>query len=84
MIVIKRERNILTIKRNEGYDMALDQNGYTVCLACRRKKFISDLTTCSGCGRYVCRSCSKKLSFLEGDYCPKCHERFKKANGGKG
>lgn len=67
-----------------GADMALDQNGYGTCLACRRKKFISDLTTCSGCGKYVCNSCAKTLSFLEGDFCPRCHERFKKANGGKG
>ncbi len=39
----------------------LDENGYALCVSCKRKFFIKDLEQCAMCDRWLCRSCGTYL-----------------------
>ncbi len=61
----------------------LNEEGYAMCISCRRKKFVSDLEPCQICGRFVCKSCYKVLRNSSFKYvCKKCVSNLKTPNNG--
>lgn len=59
----------------------LDENGYALCCVCRKKKFCTDLETCSECDRWVCSSCrSYRRQSPFGYICKKCYLKSKKSS----
>ncbi len=55
-----------------------NEEGYGMCINCRRKKFISELVDCEICGRLVCKNCAtyRRQGNPFGWICPKCKSKY--------
>lgn len=58
----------------------INENGETICISCRRKKFISEVELCILCDRFVCKSCATYLRQGDPFYgwvCKRCYRSIK-------
>lgn len=57
----------------------LDENGYGMCISCRKKIFIHNLESCAICERFVCKDCAtyRKQGNPFGYVCKKCLQDLK-------
>lgn len=56
----------------------LSEDGYALCVSCRKKKFIEDLADqCVMCGRWVCKSCAtyRRQGYPYGYMCKSCKNK---------
>lgn len=59
----------------------LDESGYALCGACRRKFSLSELEDkCEFCGKWFCHDCARETppGHGYGKICKKCYAKLKK------
>lgn len=74
--IIKGWKSVMGINSRE-----LDENGYALCGACRKKFFISELEDqCGICGKWFCRNCARTVPAGHGygTICKNCYIQIRK------
>lgn len=58
---------------------ALSEDGYAICISCRKKTSVGELELCVECDRFVCKNCAtyRRQGNPYGWVCKKCREKLK-------
>ena len=60
----------------------LNEDGYALCVSCRRKHFIRDMDQCPICNKWVCHECGTYLKQgyhgAYGYFCKRCMTKIRR------